>query len=70
MLELSKTRGLPKKKTSSYKELLVTAKLPIRPKINRKATLEEYIFPASTSKGTKDPVGNECLEDGEIEDIA
>jgi hypothetical protein len=48
----------------------VTAKLPIRPKVNRKATLEEYIFSACTSRGTKDPVGSECLGDGEIEDIA
>jgi hypothetical protein len=48
----------------------VTTKLSIRPKVNRKATLEEYIFPTGTSKGTKDPVGSECLEDGEIEDIA
>jgi hypothetical protein len=58
------------KKMSSYKELLVIAKLPIRPKVNRKATLEEYIFPAGTSRGTKDPVGSECLGDGKIEDIA
>jgi hypothetical protein len=65
-----KDEGFIGKKTSSYKELLVTAKLYIRPKVNRKATLEEYIFPAGTSKGTKDPVGSECLGDGEIEDIA
>jgi hypothetical protein len=65
-----KDEGFTKKKTSSYKELLVTAKLPIRSKINWKATLEEYIFPAGTSKGTKDLVGSECLGDGEIEDIA
>jgi hypothetical protein len=48
----------------------VTAKLPNMPKVNRKATLEEYIFPADTSRRTKDPVGSECLGDGEIEDIA
>jgi hypothetical protein len=65
-----KDEGFTGKKTSSYKELLVTAKLPIRPKVNQKATLEEYIFPAGTSRGTKDPVGSKCLEDGEIEDIA
>jgi hypothetical protein len=65
-----KDEGFTEKKTSSYKELLMTAKLPIRPKVNRKATLEEYIFLASTSKGTKDPVGSEYLGDGEIEDIA
>ena len=62
--------GFTGKKTSSYKELLVTAKLPMRPKVNRKATLEEYIFPAGTSRGIEDPVGSECLGDGEIEDIA
>jgi hypothetical protein len=65
-----KDEGFTGKKTSSYKELLVTAKLSIRPKVNRKATLEEYIFPASTSRRTKDPVGSECLGDGEIEEIA
>jgi hypothetical protein len=65
-----KDEGFTGKKTNSYKELLVTAKLSIRPKVNRKATLEEYIFPAGTSRGTKDPVGSECLGDGEIEDIA
>jgi hypothetical protein len=65
-----KDEGFTEKKTSSYKELLVTAKLPIRPKFNLNATLEEYIFPAGTSKGTKDPIGSECLEDGKIEDIA
>jgi hypothetical protein len=65
-----KDEGFIGKKTSSYKELLVTAKLPIRPKVNHKATLEEYIFSAGTSRGTKDPVGSECLGDGEIEDIA
>jgi hypothetical protein len=70
MVELSKTRGLLEKKTSSYKELLVTAKLPIRLKVNRKAIVEEYIFLAGTSIGTKDPVGSECLGDAEIEDIA
>jgi hypothetical protein len=43
-----KDEGFTRKKTNSYKELLVTTKLPIRPKVNRKATLEEYIFPAST----------------------
>jgi hypothetical protein len=64
-----KDEGFTGKKMSSYKELLVTAKLPIRPKVNRKATLE-YIFPAGTSRGTKDLVGSECLGDGEIEDIA
>jgi hypothetical protein len=64
-----KDEGFTRKKTSSYKELLVIAKLPIRPKVNWKATLEEYIFPVGSSKGTKDPVGNECLGDGEIEDI-
>jgi hypothetical protein len=65
-----KDEGFTGKKTSSYKELLVIAKLSIRPKVNRKATLEEYIFFAGTSRGTKDPVGSECLGDGEIEDIA
>jgi hypothetical protein len=65
-----KDEGFTEKKTSSYKELLVTAKLPIRPKVNRKATLEEYIFPTGTFKGKKDPIGSECLGDGEIEDIA
>jgi hypothetical protein len=65
-----KDEGFTGKKMSSYKELLVTAKLLIRPKVNRKATLEEYIFPAGTSRGTKDPVGSKCLGDGEIEDIA
>jgi hypothetical protein len=65
-----KDEGFTGKKTSSYKELLMIAKLPIRPKVNRKATLEEYIFCAGTSRGTKDPIGSECLGDGEIEDIA
>jgi hypothetical protein len=65
-----KHEGFTGKKMNSYKELLVTAKLSIRPKVNRKATLEEYIFFAGTSRGTKDPVGSECLGDGEIEDIA
>jgi hypothetical protein len=65
-----KNEGFTGKKTSSDKELLVTTKLPIRPKVNQKATLEEYIFSAGTSRGTKDPVGSECLGDGEIEDIA
>jgi hypothetical protein len=65
-----KDEGFTEKKTSSYKELLVTAKLPIRPKVNWKAILEEYIFPAGTSKGTKDPIGSKYLGDGEIEDIA
>lgn len=65
-----KDEGFTGEKASSYKELLMTAKLPMRPKVNRKATLEEYIFPASTSRGTEDAVGSECLGDGEIEDIA
>ena len=65
-----KGEGFTGEKTSSYKELLMTAKLPMRPKVNRKATLEEYIFPAGTSRGTEDPVGSECLGDGEIENIA
>jgi hypothetical protein len=65
-----KDEGFTKKKTSSYKELLVTAKLSIRSKVNQKATLEEYIFLAGTSKETKDLVGSKCLGDGEIEDIA
>ena len=65
-----KDKGLIGKKTSSYKELLMTTKLSIRPKVNRKATLEEYIFSAGISKRTKDLVGSECLGDGKIEDIA
>jgi hypothetical protein len=65
-----KDEGFTGKKTSSYKELLVTAKLPIRPKVNRKAILEEYIFLTGASKGTKDPIGSKYLGDGEIEDIA
>ena len=65
-----KSEGFTGEKTSSYKELLMTAKLPMRPKVNRKATLEEYIFPGGTSRGTEDPVYSECLGDGEIEDIA
>jgi hypothetical protein len=65
-----KEEGFTGNKTSSYKDLLMTAKLPMRPKVNRKATLEEYIFPAGTSRGTEDPVGSKCLRDGEIEDIA
>lgn len=64
-----KGEGFTREKMSSYKELLMTAKLPMRPKVNRKATLEEYIFPG-TSRGTEDPLGSECLGDGEIEDIA
>jgi hypothetical protein len=46
-----KDEGFTRKKMSSYKELFVTAKLAIRPKVNWKATLEEYIFPAGTSRG-------------------
>jgi hypothetical protein len=65
-----KDEGFTGKKISSYKELLVTVKLPIRPKVNWKATLEEYIFSAGTSRRTKDPVDSECLGDGEIEHIA
>jgi hypothetical protein len=65
-----KDEGFTKKKKSSYKELLVTTKLSIRPKVNWKATLDEHIFLAGTSEGTKDPIGSECLGDGEIEDIA
>jgi hypothetical protein len=65
-----KGKGFTGERTISYKELLMTAKLPMRPKVNRKATLEEYIFPGGTSRGIEDPVGSECLGDGEIEDIA
>ncbi len=65
-----KGEGFTGEKTSSYKELLMTAKLSMRPKVNRKATLEEYIFPGGTSRGTEDSVDSECLGDGEIEDIA
>jgi hypothetical protein len=56
-------------KHASYKELLKVAKLPLRPKSNRKAALEQYIVFGGTSESFKDTEDCQALGDGEVENI-
>jgi hypothetical protein len=65
-----KVEVFPSKKLISYKELFIDTKLPIRPKLNQKLTLEGYIFLKGTSNRAKDTINSKFLGDGEMEGIA